>query len=230
MSSNGQRVLAGSRRLQTLAQHFRLQKPPQQKSHASFTKQAAVLVCLFKGDRGELRVILTKRASTLSSHSGEVALPGGKVDEGDADYVDTALREAKEEIGLDPSLVIVVMLLEPLVTKEGVLVVPVVGVLSDKKSFSPTPNASEVEAVFDVPLEMFLKNENRREEEKERMGEKYLLHFFDFEADNKKFVIWAFTAAILIKAASEVYHRPPAFLERRPSFWSVAAVKRPTMP
>lgn len=109
----------------------------------SSTKRAAVLVCLFEGNDGDLRVFLTKRSSTLSSHAGnkqslsyiteqtlikmfdywmclvtgEVALPGGKREETDADDVETALREAKEEIGLDSSLVDVVTVLEPFVTK-----------------------------------------------------------------------------------------------------------------
>ncbi|XP_048132864.1 nudix hydrolase 15, mitochondrial-like isoform X3 [Rhodamnia argentea] len=81
-------------------------------------KRAAVLICLFEGDDGELRVILTKRSSRLSTHSGEVSLPGGKAEEGDKDDGDTATREAKEEIGLDPSLVNVVTILEPFLSKE----------------------------------------------------------------------------------------------------------------
>ncbi|KAJ1393999.1 NUDIX hydrolase domain [Sesbania bispinosa] len=153
--------------------------------------------------------------------SGEVALPGGKREEGDADDVETALREAKEEIGLDPSLVSVITLLEPFRTKYGITVIPVVGILSDKDAFSPVLNSAEVETIFDVPLEMFLKNDNRRAEEREWMGEKYLVHYFEYEAENenKKFVIWAITAAILIRAATVVLQRPPAFLEQRPKIW-----------
>ncbi|XP_041027502.1 nudix hydrolase 15, mitochondrial [Juglans microcarpa x Juglans regia] len=218
--------------LQSLAQNscIRNPRPPadatnssQQRIGSNKTKRAAVLVCLFEGPQGDLRVILTKRASTLSSHSGEVSLPGGKREEDDADDVETALREAKEEIGLDPSLVNVVTDLEPFVTKNGVAVVPVIGILSDKKAFCPIPNAAEVEALFDAPLEMFLKDENRRVEEKEWMGDQYLLHYFDYESENNKYVIWALTAGILIKAASIVFQRPPAFLERRPNFWNRAA-------
>ncbi|XVF27544.1 hypothetical protein REPUB_Repub14bG0117200 [Reevesia pubescens] len=185
-------------------------------------KRAAVLVCIFQGNNGGLRVILTKRSSTLSSHSGEVAFPGGKREETDADDVETALREANEEIGLDPLLVNVVTVLEPIFTKRRMIVVPVVGILSDPKAFSPAPSADEVEAIFDAPLEMFLKDENRRVEEREWMGEKYLLQYFDYEAENKKYVIWALTAGILIKVASIVYQRPPAFLEHRPKFWDMA--------
>ncbi|PHU04338.1 Nudix hydrolase 22, chloroplastic [Capsicum chinense] len=181
-------------------------------------KRAAVLICLFEGDDGELRVVLTKRSSKLSTHSGEVALPGGKAEEGDASDADTATREAKEEIGLDPSLVNVVTCLEPFLSKHLLRVIPVIGILSNKSEFIPTPNVSEVEAVFYVPLEMFLKDENRRSEEREWMGEKYLIHLFDYEMDNKKYLIWGLTAGILIRAASVVYQRAPAFLEQNPKF------------
>ncbi|XP_065877698.1 nudix hydrolase 15, mitochondrial-like isoform X1 [Euphorbia lathyris] len=232
----------------SLAQQLRLYKPPQHLNNligqqqqqkevpdkaingigkeldcAESTKpnnRAAVLICIFQGNDGDLRVILTQRSSTMSSHSGEVALPGGKREEDDADDVQTALREAKEEIGLDPSHVHVVTVLEPFVTLRGIIVVPVVGILFDKKAFDPISNANEVESIFDVPLEMFLKDENRRAEEKQRMGHKYLLHFFDYESGTRSYVIWALTAGILIKAASIVYQRPPAFSEQRPPFWA----------
>ncbi|MBA0723325.1 hypothetical protein Golax_003910 [Gossypium laxum] len=182
------------------------------------SKRAAVLICLFEGDAGDLRVILTKRSSRLSTHSGEVSLPGGKADEGDKDDGDTATREAKEEIGLDPSLVNVITVLEPFLSKHLLRVVPVIGVLNDRKAFKPTPNPAEVDAVFDAPLEMFIKDENRSAEEREWMGEKYLLHFFDYEIENKRYLIWGLTAGILIRAASVVYQRPPAFLEQSPKF------------
>ncbi|XP_022140134.1 nudix hydrolase 11-like isoform X2 [Momordica charantia] len=225
--SAGEDVL---QRLQTLAEHFRtgsssqsLPSPPPTPAAVQFTNRAAVLICLFLGDYGEIRVILTKRASTLSSHSGEVALPGGKRDPSDVDDVATALREAEEEIGLAPALVEVVSVLEPFVNKKGMTVVPVLGLLSSKKAFNPTPNTAEVDAIFDVPLEMFLKDEKRRAVEKEWMGYNYLLHFFDYEYKNEKYVIWALTAGILIKAASIVFQRLPAFLEQQPRFWNASA-------
>ncbi|KNA15407.1 hypothetical protein SOVF_098570 [Spinacia oleracea] len=181
-------------------------------------KRAAVLICVFEGDAGDLRVILTKRSSRLSTHSGEVALPGGKADDGDKDDVDTAIREAKEEIGLDPSLVNAVTTLEPFLSKHLLKVVPVIGILSNKDAFKPDPNAAEVETIFDAPLEMFIKDENHRAEEREWMGCKYLIHYFDYETVNKKYVIWGLTAGILIRAASVVYQRPPPFLEQNPKF------------
>ncbi|XP_042041908.1 nudix hydrolase 15, mitochondrial-like isoform X2 [Salvia splendens] len=173
--------------------------------------RAAVLICLFEDESGDLRVILTRRSSKLSSHSGEVALPGGKRGENDSDDAATALREAHEEIGLDPSMVEII----------NIAVVPVIGVIWDKTAFEPTLNAAEVESVFDAPLEMFLKDENRRQEEQEWKGHKYFRHFFDHRIENETYVIWALTAGILIKVASVVYQRPPSFEERRPPFWSI---------
>ncbi|XP_054802297.1 nudix hydrolase 11-like isoform X3 [Prosopis cineraria] len=228
-----------SHRIQALLQHFRTSEPTGLNNSSSNqfrpTKTASVLICLFEGDDGNLRVFLTLRASSLSTHSGEVALPGGKREEGDANDVETALREAKEEIGLDPSLVTVITSLEPFSTKlfhlwghkprrfmtlkYGMTITPVIGILSNKDAFTPVLNPNEVEELFDVPLEMFLKDENRRAVEKEWMGKKHLVHFFDYEGDNKKYVIWAVTAAMLIRAASLIYQRPPAFLELRPGIW-----------
>ncbi|OIW10142.1 hypothetical protein TanjilG_27893 [Lupinus angustifolius] len=245
-SSNGGR--SQSPRLLTLAQHLRLYKPPpfptdeeddeesscnsggKVVSQVGFPesatpiaqrfrpKKAAVLICLFEGDAGDLRVILTKRSSNLSTHSGEVALPGGKEEEGDKDDADTAKREANEEIGLDPELVNVVTVLEPFLSKHLLRVVPIIGLLHDRKAFKPVPNPDEVEAIFDAPLEMFLKDENRNQEEREWMGEKYLIHSFDYEMEHKRYIIWGLTAGILIRAASVVYQRPPAFMEQNPKF------------
>ncbi|XP_058100687.1 nudix hydrolase 15, mitochondrial-like isoform X2 [Magnolia sinica] len=122
----------GIRRLRNLAQQIRSYRTPPKDADKeerktasgkvslaeSTAKRAAVLVCIFEGDAGDLRVILTKRASNLSSYSGEVALPGGKAEEGDTDDCETALREAKEEIGLDPSLVTVVTVFNPFSAKD----------------------------------------------------------------------------------------------------------------
>lgn len=222
-----------TQKLYELTRHLRLRIPPipRNKSNAAqiqgcdeqpnsrIHRKAAVLICIFEGDDGDLRVILTERSSNLSSHSGEVALPGGKMEEGDADEVATALREAEEEIGLDPSLVDVVTLLNPFTMKNGMVVVPVIGLLYDRVAFRPMPNPAEVEAIFDAPLEMFLKNDNRREVEGDWMGQKYALHYFDYKANGRTYVIFALTAGILIETASLVYRQSPAFEERKPNFW-----------
>ncbi|XP_044339032.1 nudix hydrolase 11 [Triticum aestivum] len=174
---------------------------------------AAVLVCIFEDTRGDPRVLLTKRASTLSSHSGEVSLPGGKVDQGDVDVKATALREAEEEIGLDPALVSVVTVLEPFLSKNGLDVTPVIGILSDRALFNPVLNKAEVQDIFDAPLEMFLKDDNRTTRQRDWMGKTIPVQFFDYEAEGKKYVIWGLTAHILTRAASVVLQRQPSFSE-----------------
>lgn len=191
--------------------------------------KAAVLVCLFQNEDGEIRVILTKRAQALSSHSGEVALPGGKRDSEDADDAATALREAKEEIGLDPSLVKVVTTIEPFVSKKLLRVTPVIALLTERSKFKPVPNPGEVDTVFDAPLEMFLKDKQHRSEQRKWLGYTYQLHYFDHEADNQKFLIWGLTAAILIRCASVIYRRPPDFKELHPDDVPNPAEKSPRL-
>nr|XP_016432415.1 PREDICTED: nudix hydrolase 15, mitochondrial-like [Nicotiana tabacum] len=183
-------------------------------------KRAAVLICLFEGLEGELRVILTKRSMKLSTHPGEVALPGGKMDEEDLDDSATALREATEEIGLQSSLVQVITNLEPFISLHLLTVVPVVGLLSRVEEFKPALNADEVDAIFDVPLDMFLKEDNHRRLEKEWGRLKYVCHIFEYESPNKQeiFHIGGLTASILIHAASVIYQEPPSFSEYLPDF------------
>ncbi|XP_059642897.1 nudix hydrolase 11-like [Cornus florida] len=185
----------------------------------SRNRRAAVLVCIFVGQEGELRVVLTKRSMKLFSHPGEVALPGGKMEEIDADdYSATALREAMEEIGLDPDLVQVVANLEPFFSQHLLMVVPVLGLLARIEDFKPVLNTEEVDAIFDVPLEMFLKENSHRCEEREWQQWKYAVHLFDYESEQGAFLIWGLTASILIRAASIVYQRSPPFAKHLPDF------------
>ncbi|KAL3654893.1 hypothetical protein CASFOL_000679 [Castilleja foliolosa] len=185
---------------------------PQIITVSSRKKRAAVLICIYSGANGELRVILTRRSMQLSSHPGEVALPGGKTDDADADDSATALREAMEEIGLDRSLVRVVANLDPFISSNLLTVVPVVGLLSNVEDFKPVLNADEVDAIFDAPLEMFLQEDGRHKcLEKEWKGWKYACHVFSLEAEQGNFVVGGLTASILIQAASIIYKRSPSF-------------------
>ncbi len=110
---------------------------------------SAVLVPLFERD-GEARVVLTRRAAHLRTHTGEVSFPGGRLDAGETPEVG-ALREAAEEVGLDTSTVEVVGHLTPLVTfSSSARITPVVGVLPGPPHLVANPH--EVEHVFDVSL------------------------------------------------------------------------------
>jgi 8-oxo-dGTP pyrophosphatase MutT (NUDIX family) len=112
-------------------------------------RPAAVLVPLFEED-GDCRVVLTVRSDRLRSHQGEVAFPGGRLEPGE-DEVTAALREATEEVSLDPSVVTVIGRLTAMPTvSSNTLMTPVVGALARRPLLRASP--AEVERVFDVAL------------------------------------------------------------------------------
>lgn len=112
-------------------------------------RPAAVLVPFCEGPRG-LSLILTKRASSLKHHPGQIAFPGGKLDDTDDGPVAAALREAEEEIALERDNVEVLGLLAAHETVTGFLVTPVIARVRD--AFAPIPEPGEVEEVFSVPF------------------------------------------------------------------------------
>lgn len=103
-------------------------------------------------------ILLTRRTSHLRAHAGQIAFPGGRMEEGDATPADTALRETREEIGLDPSFVEVLGFLETYQTSTGFRVAPAVGIV--RPGFTLRPDVGEVEEVFEVPLSFLMSGEN----------------------------------------------------------------------
>jgi len=154
-------------------------------------RASAVLVALYE-ERDEPVVILTKRAATLRVQPGHISFPGGREDPGET-AVQTALREAHEETGLDPSLPRVVGELDHLATiGTGALIVPVVAQLPSGRP-RLVPAAAEVEAVLHVPLSELMDDGVYREE---LWGERPLqrpVWFFDLEGET----VWGATAAML---------------------------------
>jgi len=112
-------------------------------------RPAGVTIALVQAPAG-WSVVLTKRASGLKHHPGQIAFPGGKVDPGDADAVAAALRESHEEVGLNPAQVRVLGTMPAHETVTGFSVTPVLGVVSG--AFTPVVEAGEVEEAFLVPL------------------------------------------------------------------------------
>ena len=113
---------------------------------------AAVLVPLVM--REQPTVLLTERTAHLSTHSGQIAFPGGKADPGDIDAAATALREAQEEVGLAPGFVKVLGSLPHYVTGTSFIITPVVALV--EPGFELVPNAFEVADVFEVPLHFLM--------------------------------------------------------------------------
>ena len=120
---------------------------------------AAVLIPQVERD-DELTVLLTQRATQLKNHAGQVSFPGGRVERQDADVRATALREAYEEIGLDPQLVTVAGFLPDHIIISGFRVTPVVGFV--RAGFELRLDAREVQETFEVPLSYIFQPENHR--------------------------------------------------------------------
>ena len=127
---------------------------------------AAVLVPLVM--RSELMLLLTQRTTNLSTHAGQVAFPGGRTDDTDVDAVDTALREAYEEIGLRRNHVEVLGTLPTYVTGTAYIITPVIALVTP--GFTLLPNPGEVADVFEVPLAYLMNPANHRRHELEFDG------------------------------------------------------------
>jgi 8-oxo-dGTP pyrophosphatase MutT (NUDIX family) len=154
-------------------------------------RAAAVLVPLVDRPEG-MSVLLTLRNSSLPHHAGQISFPGGRIEATDASAADTALRETEEEIGLARENVEIVGRLDDYITGTGFLVAPIVGLIRPPYALSPDP--SEVEAVFEVPLAFFLDPANHRRES--RMFNGVERRFYAMPYGDR--YIWGATAAMLM--------------------------------
>jgi len=119
--------------------------------HANNHRLAAVLVLVYPGVNG-LEILLTKRADHLPTHAGQISFPGGSIDASDPDPVYTALREAREEVGLDTDHVEVLGILEVDLLPSGFAVAPILAVTESRPSLVPNPE--EVDEIFALPLSL----------------------------------------------------------------------------
>ena len=158
---------------------------------------AAVLIALVM--RQELTLLLTERGLNLSTHSGQIAFPGGRTDAGDRDPVHTALREADEEIGLPASHVEVLGSLPIYITGTAFIVTPVVALV--RPGFELKPNPAEVADVFEVPLSHLMSPANHRHHSFEFDGAVRQWFSMPYTSSDpahpKERYIWGATAAML---------------------------------
>jgi len=155
--------------------------------------QAAVLVPLVAHEQPTL--LLTQRTSHLADHSGQIAFPGGKVDETDADVVDAALREAEEEVGLARDFVQVLGTLPIYTTGSAFIITPVVALV--RPGFTLTPNPGEVADVFEVPLDFLMNPAHHRRHSLMAEGVRrdwFSMPYHDAEVER---FIWGATAGML---------------------------------
>ncbi len=152
---------------------------------------AAVLVPIT--DHREPHLLFTKKTASVPHHRGQFSFPGGVVEESDASRVETALREAWEEIRLPVSAVEVLGLLDDTETRATPFIItPVVGIVTDHVDF--VPDGREIERVLEVPLRVLRDPAIFHTETWERSGEPHLVHFYRVSEED---VIWGATARIL---------------------------------
>jgi len=153
-------------------------------------RPSAVLVPLVDHADG-MSVLLTQRTDHLHAHAGQVSFPGGRVEPGDRDCIDTALRETEEEIGLDREHVEVISLLDPYDTMTGFRITPVVGIV--RPGFELELDSFEVAAAFEVPIEHALDSARYQRKAYDYQGKRRSFYVLD----NDERYIWGATAGIL---------------------------------
>ena len=158
-------------------------------------RNSAVLVPLVEKSNGT-KIILTIRSNDLPSHAGQISFPGGKVDAEDKNPVDTAYREAFEEIGLSEKHIKRLGYLDITTTGTNYMILPVVGLIN--VDFLPKINRNEVEDIIYLPLEFIEHKNNLKYVDKEFNGTRKSFYLYQY----KEYSIWGATARIL-KTLSE---------------------------
>ena len=162
---------------------------------------AAVLAGLIDRPEG-FTVLLTLRTAHLRSHAGQIALPGGRADPGEQPW-ETALREAHEEVGLDPQLVELAGLSDPFWTRTGYLITPVVGFVHPDLALEPNPD--EVADVFEVPFAFLMDAANHKTIPRELPdGSVHQVWAMPYGERN----IWGVTAMLLRDLHTRLYGAP----------------------
>lgn len=173
---------------------------PETSQNVLNTRQAAVLVPVIR--RPEPGLLLTKRASHMRKHAGQVAFPGGAVDSTDASLIAAALREAQEEVAIPPEAVEVIGILPPVDSVTGFQVTPVVGVIPPDLHYHASED--EVAAVFEMPLAEALRLSRYHPLDIHRHGNNHRVWLSWYE----HYFVWGMTAGIIRELALQIGLKP----------------------
>lgn len=170
--------------------------------------RAAVLMPIV--DRPEPTLLFTRRAGHLSTHSGQVAFPGGKREDADPDLLATALRESEEEIALPPERVELLGRLSDVISLHGILVTPYVGLIPPDLPLTPDP--TELDAIFEVPLELFLEDRRHHTDVIPVEGRPHYVPSYHTQGQ----VIWGLSAMMLVELLAEGFECPISLFDEPP--------------
>lgn len=162
-------------------------------------RDAAVLVLIWRDEKGKDFLLLLRRSLAMREHAGEVALPGGKREDADRNLYQTALRESEEEVGISRNLVHYHSALEPHFTSRGATVYPFVAEIMVKPEL--TLCRVEVDAACWVPVSIFVDDLRSKTHVFDVDGRQYWAPVYEY----RDFLIWGFTARVLVSLVNQRY-------------------------
>ncbi|MGI9277645.1 MAG: CoA pyrophosphatase [Endozoicomonas sp.] len=171
----------------------RLQMHQSRAINSNLPEAAVLIPLLFKDSAPEPELIFTRRARHMSTHSGEVAFPGGKRDDSDPSLLWTALRESQEEINLEPGSVQVLGQLRSVISRFGLEVTPFVGIIPPDSQL--VANTQELDRIFSVPLGYFLDHDNLQFDQWHGTNKTWKMPAYAYD----EYLIWGLTAIMLVE-------------------------------
>ncbi|MHA1147007.1 MAG: NUDIX hydrolase [Promethearchaeota archaeon] len=156
---------------------------------------SAVLFSIIPYEDKSFELVLIHRTERGRNHRGEMSFPGGKVESGDKNLIDTALRECREEIGVPRSAITLLGTLNDFPTLTKYIITPIVGYFN--KDLKLVKDDREVQEIVKVPIDFFMNKKHFREQAVDIGDNKFPIFYFNYKKDNKKYTIWGATAYMI---------------------------------